>query len=302
MAENLPMIVIGLIVVVLITAGLTYYVAKAGAPGGNQTAPTITVQGEAAKTVTPDLLTIGITVVGNGSTVADSQADAASKVAALKAALSAQGVNDSDIQTVSFYTSPVYNGSCYNCYPRPIYYGGGSIPQGAPTPAPDAGAESGVSAGSAPTQAAIYPMPPPCDYNRCAVSGYQTVHSLTIKSANVNAGGTLVDAALASSGTKFDYVYFSLLDSTRISIESELQGEAAAAAKAKAQGIANGVGARLGRVVSINPQQNYPYPIYAGKGMAAPSTDTTNSSPPTEIFPSQTTMSSSITVVYELEQ
>ena len=86
----------------------------------------VNISGEATKSVMPDQLTLGITVTGNGTTVADSQSDAAAKVAAAKAALVAQGVSESDIQTSSYYTSPVYNGSCYNCYPRPIYYGSGS--------------------------------------------------------------------------------------------------------------------------------------------------------------------------------
>ncbi len=313
----MPMLVIGIIVVVLITAGLTYYIAKSGETGfqGNYTnqsgKPTITVSGEATKSVMPDQLTLGITVTGNGTTVADSQSDAAAKVAAVKAALVAQGVSESDIQTSSYYTSPVYNGSCYSCYPRPIYYGSGSGAAGAPTPAtepapaPDSGSASGGVAlpPSSVNDASIYPVPPYpyCDYNKCTAIGYQTVHMISVKTNQTSSGGKLLDAATAVNGTRFDYVYFSLQDSTRISLESELQGEAAAAAKAKAANIASGVGAKLGRIVSINPQQNYPYPVYAGQGTAAPG-EATNNTPPTEIFPSETTLYSSIVVVYELEQ
>lgn len=323
MAENMPMLVIGIIVVVLITAGLTYYIAKSGGNGipGNYTnqsgKPTITVSGEATKTVMPDQLTLGITVTGNGTTVADSQADAAAKVAAMKAALIAQGVSEGDIQTTSFYTSPVYNGSCYNCYPRPIYYAADSgAAQGAPTPAAEPAPSSSGSSGSGASgsggiavppssvnDASIYPVPPYpyCDYNKCTAIGYQTVHMISVKTNQTSSGGKLLDAATSVNGTRFDYVYFSLKDSTRISLESELQGEAAAAAKAKAVNIAGGVGAKLGKIVSINPQQNYPYPVYAGKGTASPGT-TDSSAPPTEIFPSETTLYSSIVVVYELEQ
>ncbi len=310
MAENnTPMLVVGIIVVILITAGLTYYIAKSGSPAGygnqsNLSAPTITVQGEASKTVTPDLLTVGITVQGNGSSVADSQTDAAAKVASLKAALLAAGVQESDIQTTSYYTSPAYNGSCY-CYPGPIPYDSGtgySVPAdsgpgagSAPAPAPD----NSVSSGGA----IAYPVPPRpyCD-QKCTVIGYTTVHSLTVKSTNVTSGGSIVDAALGVNGTKFDYVYFSLQDSTRIALEDELQGEAAAAAKSKAESIAQGVGAKLGKVVSINPNQYYPYPVYAQAGTAVAVPEAANASPPTQLFPSDTTLSSSITVVYELVQ
>ncbi len=318
MAENnTPMLVVGIVIVVLITAGLTYYMTRSAdmASLGNQsnlTAPTITVTGEATKTVTPDLLTVGITVTGNGSGVSDSQADAAAKVAALKAALLAAGVQESDIQTTSYYTTPAYNSTCY-CYPGPIPYAvpGTPVPAGENAPsvgsAPSAGAASSSTAGEpsiapSPTTdngAVIYPVPPYC---KCQPIGYNTIHSLTIKSTNVTNGGQLVDAALGINGTRFDYVYFSLQDQTRISLDDELQGEAAAAAKSKAQSIAAGVGATLGKVVSINPQQIYPpYPVYAnaGTGAVAPSA---NNAPPTEIFPSDTTLTSQITVVYSLEQ
>ena len=127
------------------------------------------------------------------------------------------------------------------------------------------------------------------------------MHMISVKTGDTSSGGKLLDAATAVNGTRFDYVYFSLKDSTRISLESELQGEAAAAAKAKAANIASGVGAKLGKIVSINPQQNYPYPVYAGKGVATPG-EAGAPAPPTEIFPSETTLYSSIVVVYELEQ
>ncbi|MFN7990693.1 MAG: SIMPL domain-containing protein [Candidatus Micrarchaeia archaeon] len=297
MAENNSMLlVIGVIVIVLITAGLTYFIAKSGASAGpfqngtNQTdgRPTITVRGEASKNFAPDLLTIGITVEGNGTTVSDSQKDAAAKVSKLKAALLSKGVKESEIQTSAFYTSPIYNNSCYNCYPRPIpYYG-----------------ESGTPAVEGQAIDAVYPSPMPpypyCDSSRCEPIGYKTVHSLTIKSEKTSEGGSLVDSALASDGAKFDYVYFSLKESTRIDAESALQGDAAAAAKSKAKRIADGIGAKLGKVVSINPDQYYPpYPAYAGSGMAYPESP---GSKPSEIFPSETTLSSSIVVVYELEQ
>src|SRR5262249_2158049 len=158
-------------VVILITAGLTYYIAKSGpgAAGTNQTKPTITVQGQSTRAVMPDQLSLGLSVVGNGTTVAQSQADAAAKVAALKAALIAQGVKEGDIQSSSYYTSPVYNNSCYYCSPKPIPYDYGQGASGAPAPAPS-GSDVGVSTpGAMPSQPDIAPIPPRpyCDYNQC---------------------------------------------------------------------------------------------------------------------------------------
>jgi uncharacterized protein YggE len=302
MAENSSTLVIGIIALVLITAGLTYFIAKSGetaTPIINQTnqsgmeKPTITARGEATKSVMPDLLSIGITIEGNGSTVKESQADAAAKVAKIKKALLAKGVKESDIHTNSFYTQPVYNESCKNCYSYPIY---DRVYEGAYEGDYAVGSAGSSGGAIAPD---YYPYPY-CDYDNCEVIGYKTYHSILIESDKVNEGGALVDAATSENGSRFDYVYFSLKEETRISVEEELQGAAAAAAKAKATKIAQGVGAKLGKIVSINPDQYYyPYPYYDKGGVAYPEGDV---QPPTEIFPSETTMSSSIVVVYELEQ
>ena len=349
MAENSTLLVLGVVLIVLITAGLTYYITKAGnaaIPLQNQTnatgePPTITVRGEATKTFAPDLLTIGLSVETTGSNTSDAQAKNAAEVAKLKSALLAAGVKESDIETSSYYTYPVYNESCYtDCY-YPYYgysdgYSGKAIPaggvayeasasrcigaegeamqgqngetyrcggavagEGVSTGPDDAVAVSAVGTGSAYMD--IAPTPPypyPCERN-CSITGYKTSHVLTVKTGNTNDGGKITDAALGSgSFAKIDYIYFSLKDETRVSAESELQASAASAAKAKADNIAKGLGAKLGKIVSINPDYYYPYyPAYAYDASSS-----MESKPPTEIFPSDTTMSSSITVVYELVQ
>ena len=336
MAEN-SMLVVGIVALVLLTAGLTYILTKGTSPVVpplNQTnvsgeIPTITVTGESSRTVSPDLLDIGLTISTVGSDTTDSQSKNAAETAAVKAALLAAGVNESEIQTVSYYTNPVYNESCSSCYPQPYYsygYGGGvAVPvsdaSGAPVneatiaspPAPDAAvgsaeASPGVVSGGSASSGVVspgYPMPVPpypCRYtDNCTIIGYKTVHSIEIKSAKTTEGGKYAEAALNSSNsTSVDYVYFSITQATSIRVDSELQAEAAASAKAKAGNIAKGLGASLGKIVSVNPNYYGIYPVYAyqktGMETAAPA------APPTEIFPTTTEMSSSITVVYELVQ
>ena len=326
MAEN-SMLVVGIIAIVLITAGLTYYVTKASVPAvpplPNQTnvsgnLPTITVSGEAARAVAPDEVAVGLTVGTLGTDAPDSQAKSATETAKVKAALLAAGVNESEIQTVSYYTYAVYNESCSLCYSQQ-YYGegvsGGIAVDAVPPVAPDAnqagsgaapaGAVSGEAASSGGVAYSDYypsPVPPyPCRYkDNCNITGYRTIHSIVIKSGKTTEGGKYVEAALgATNSTKVDYVYFSVKDETRIKVEAELQAEAAASAKAKAGNIAKGLGASLGKVVSVNPD-NYrvPYPAYAYEASGM----TGAAAPPTEIFPTTTQMSSYITVVYELVQ
>ncbi len=288
--EN-SILIVGIMILVLITAGLTYYITKTSTSGisvSNQTnltgqTPTITVSGEAMRTVTPDVLSIGLTIQTSGSTASDSETLNAAETAKVKAALVAAGLNESEIQTESYSTYPTYNQSCYDCYG----YSGVVVPQ--------------VADGAAQGSASAPAMPPyPCSYSKnCTIVGYQTTHSILIKSGNTAGGGKYIDAALNSSNlTTVGYVYFSLKDQTRINIESELQVEAAASAKSKAGDIARGLGLTLGKVVSVNPNYYPVYPVYAYQNSGIG----TKTAPPTEIFPTTTTMSNSVTVVYELVQ
>ena len=331
MAEN-PMLVVGIIALVLLTAGLTYYMVKAETPAVippvNQTnisgqPATITVTGEASRTVTPDTVAVGLTISSIGPDTVVSQSRNAAETGGVKAALLAAGVNESEIQTVSYYTNPVYNESCSRCYSQTYYYpqaapGGVTAPANNPAsaPVPDAGvgsASSGVaSGGDASSGVAVSPgypspVPPyPCSYaDNCTIVGYTTVHSITIQSNKPADGGKYLEAALnASNTTSVDYVYFSVSNAMGIKVDSELQAEAAAAAKTKAKNIATGLGASLGKIVSVNPNYYPIYPVYAyqngAAGTTAPSVPPV--APPTEIFPTTTQMSSSITVVYELVQ
>ncbi len=326
---NAAVLVIGVLLVVLITAGLTYYITKTSTvpvtPVQNETnetgvVPTITVRGEATRTLSPDQMVISLTIASLGADAAASQAQSATDTAAVKAALLAAGLNASEIQTSSYYTNPVYNDSCYSdCYPN--YYSGGGYGYAAD----GAVRESGVGGASLQAVAGyekspdvavstggvaytdIAPSPPyPCRYeNNCSITGYKTSHVLTVKSSKTTDGGKFIAAAVnATNDTSVDYVYFTITEETRVSVESELQASAASAAKAKAENIAQGLGARLGKIVSINPDYYYPYyPVYAyDRSSYSGGMESAPAAPPTEIFPTDTTMSNSITVVYELVQ
>ncbi len=312
MTEN-SMLVIGIIALVLITAGLTYYIVKVSTlavPPLNVSGqpPTITVTGEASRSVTPDLMTVGLTISTMGSDTAASQSKNAVEAASVKAALLASGVNESEIQTVSYNTYPVYNESCSSCYSQPYYTygtnsGGVEIPANSASPPTVSGSASGGVASSGVIVSPGYPsmVPPyPC-VNNCSIVAYETSNSIMIKNGKTGDGGKYIEAALnASNWTSVDYVYFSLSDAASISVDSELQAEAASNAKTTAESIANGLGAHLGNIVSVNPSYPFPYPVYAyqsaNSGTAAPA------APPTDIFPTTTDMSGSITVVYALVQ
>jgi len=283
--------ILAMILVVLITAGITYYVANFMVPmPGNETeAPIITVRGDASKTVMPDLLTVGITVETLGANKSEATAENSKQTSALKAALLAAGVSANEIETSSYYTYEVYNESCYRCTP---YYA--------------AKAEDGVALASAPSEGIAvpdyYPEPYPCEYDDCEIIGYKTVHSITVTSGKINDSGKIIESVMNVTNASVDYVYFSMKEETRIRVEGELQAAAALNARSKAANIATGLGSSLGRLVSVTTDGYYPYPIYAYEKSAYAGGGAYDSAPPTEIFPTDITMSSSIVAVYELNQ
>jgi uncharacterized protein YggE len=211
--------------------------------------------------------------------------------AKVKAALLAAGLDEAEIQTSSYYINSVYNTSYYYCsnykyYDYTDYVG-----------VDDAIEVGEISSSPVYNEDIYYPYP---DKSRCKIIGYKTTHVLLIKTNRTDYGEKIINAALSAvNTTQIDYIYFSLGETARINAESELQTSAAVSARTKAESIANGLGAKLGKIVSVNPDSYYPfYPTYAYNRAA----DSKDSSVPSQISPTDTTLSNSITVVYELRQ
>ncbi|NYZ61126.1 SIMPL domain-containing protein [Candidatus Micrarchaeota archaeon] len=304
-------VLLSVALIVVLVAGATYVFTSNAQPAGqNATAnlteiPKISVSGEATRTVSPDLLIMGIAVETENETASGAESANARMTAKVKSALLAAGVQESEIETASYYTYPVYNDSCYY-YPPPCR---GDI---CPMTAEEGYAGEGAYAdsGVAYTEDSmiapeIYPVPPSyrCDQQ---IIGYRATHSIMVKTSNIYNGGEIIDSiSAANASARFDYQYYSLKDETRIRYENELAGAAAQSARSKAQSIASGLGAQLGRIVDI--QTNYYYPPYYGMkdySMAEGGMAISASAEPiaTEIFPQDLTISSSIYVTFEITQ
>src|SRR4030042_3739901 len=168
MSQNNALIVIGALLLVVITAGLTYYITESSGtlpPAPNATVgdkPIITVRGEATRTLEPDLLTVSLSIESFGNDTAASQAQSAADTADVKAGLLAAGVKSDELETGSYYTYPVYNGSCYHYSP---YY--------------DYAREDVPVAVDA-----YYPESMPYPRQReCVIIGYKTVHELRVETS-----------------------------------------------------------------------------------------------------------------------
>ncbi len=300
-------VLLSVALVVVLVAGATYVFTSGAQPApGNYTnesgeAPAISVSGEATRTVAPDLLVMGIAVETEAETASGAQGLNAQMAERVKAALLAEGIREDEIETAYYSTYPVYNESCWY-YPQE-YYGDGVYPAGEEIYYEEEYAGEGVAySDGGMVEPAIYPAPP---YRKCEqeIIGYRTVHSIMVKTSSIYRGGDIIDAVSdANASARLDYQYFSLKEETRIRVENELAGEAASSAREKADSIASGLGASLGRIVDIQTDYYYPYYGYRDYAVAEASVSMPGGMVPTEIFPQDLSMSSRIYVTFEIAQ
>jgi uncharacterized protein YggE len=225
---------------------------------GSQLPNHIDVYGEAKRSVQPDLMTISFSVRTLNATAKASQEENAARMSSVKDALKGAGVKDADIETVSYDIYPEY-----------------------------------ASEWLCPGGAAF------CDdktrtYNQ-TLSGYRTIHSVSANIYNISSGGAITDLIISSGAETIDSMQFSLKDSTRNSVELALLQNASEAAKAKAENIAAGIGATLGRPLSASSGYYY-YPTYQANYNRA-SIDAA-SAQATPISPGQVDVYASVSVSY----
>ncbi len=228
----------------------------------------LSVSGSASKKVAPDLLLINIRVQTQNPLAKGSQSENAQVMAQLKSKLKSLGLKDEDIKSSSYSVMPAYD-SVYNC-PRSA---GGMMPS-------DPGYPGG------------------CKWDS-AIRGYLTIHSLEVSVKDLTKGGDIIDMASTAgvNQTFVDSIYFTLAQTTRNQIQSELLRDASAMAKSKAQNLASGLGVSVGKVLSASESYNSPTPYaYYSRGLMAESASAP--SVPTSVSGGEIEVSASVSVGY----
>jgi uncharacterized protein len=217
----------------------------------------ISVSATASEKVSPDLLVIQLHVQTDAKTAKQAVQDNAAVTADLLASLKALGLSDQDIQTTSYSVDQVTETN-YTCDPR------------------------GYN----------------CVYNY-RVTGYKVTNSISLQVKDLAKGGDVIDAS-SSAGTNqtfIDSVGFTLQDETRRTLEKGLLRNAAAEAKAKAQNMAEGSGASLGKLLSVSQSSSYyPQPLYRDYAMVAEA----GSAPKTELSAGQVEVSVTVGASYQI--
>ncbi|MGV8177057.1 MAG: SIMPL domain-containing protein [Candidatus Bilamarchaeaceae archaeon] len=267
--------IILLIVVLALVGGVAYLVGTTAKNGLNNFGNislvqpqehNIYVSGEALRNVAPDQLTVSYTIETEESTAKLSQDANSERSNAVLAALKAKGINAEDIQTTNYdlYVDEVSRWVC-----------------------PD-----GVQK---------------CDdsekvYKR-TVLGYKTVHTVSARTENVDLGGDMIDTVVKSGATRVNSIVFSLRDATKAKLEQELLREAGMNAKVKAQKIADGIGATLGKASSASA--GYMYTPTSGNDYRYNAKMVEDAAMPqaagTSVSGGQLTVSTSVSVTYQIQ-
>ena len=144
------------------------------------------------------------------------------------------GVDDKDIQTTSYYLTPIYD------YPKVLL------------PARDIGS------------GAIYPSY--IDQGR-VFSGYSLDQQIAVKIRNFDNINAILDKVTSSGATNVSDLQFSIDNPEKIN--SEARAQAIAKAKEKLNNIVRESGLNVGKLVNVSEGYNYPQPMYGLGGAVA---------------------------------
>ena len=231
----------------------------------------ITVSGTGEVTAVPDIATISFGVTAQGRTVKEAQGKATETNNAAVKYLRGEGVAEKDIKT-----------DYYSAYPRYEWQEDGPVPLGAP---------SDVSSGATVAYPDYYPRP-----GNQVLVGYEVQQRISVKVRDTEKAGDIL-AGLGGTGvTDLSGPNFEIDDPQEL--QREARQKAIDDARTEAKALAKDLGVRLVRIVSFSEGGNYP--MYF-KGVAETDAMGGGGVPPSpELPPGENTITSSVTIVYEI--
>ncbi len=148
-------------------------------------------------------------------------------------------------------------------------------------------------------QTQSYNIYPEYNYDTGIIKGYRATHSLRVevpanKSARI---GSVVDAGL-DAGAGIGYINFELSQENQNKYKAEAMKLAAQDASSKAQGVAQGLGKRLGSLVSVSIDSYDYIPWLARDFSAVPAAEAKQAA--TGIVPSEQEISARVTAVFRI--
>ena len=138
--------------------------------------------------------------------------------------------------------------------------------------------------------------------NKQELVGYRTSNVLKITTKDFDKVGAIVDSSVDAGATTIQSINFELSQDKQNEVKTQAISKATEDAKVKAEATAQGLNAKLGKVktVTIQDYNYYPFPIYASAddGAALDVKEVAR----TAIQPSSLDVSSTVNVVFEIDQ
>ncbi len=237
--------------------------AKSMDNGPKDVQNTITVTGHGEVTAVPDLATIYFTVESSKDTQKAAGEEVNGKVKNILAFLKDNDIADKDIKTDAYNSYPKYSQQ----RPCPVYYG-------------------------APVDVA------PCEVGESKIIGYTVSQSITVKIRKIDDSlSTVIDGINKFGVTNMNGPSMTIDKQDDLKVEA--RKKAIDEAKKKAKVLAKDLGVRLGDVTSFS-ENGGGYPMYFAKSEVM--MDSAAGSAPTPELPKgENTISSDITIVYEIK-
>lgn len=131
--------------------------------------------------------------------------------------------------------------------------------------------------------------------NKMVDKGYEVNHILKVTTKNLDKVGNIVDAAVNAGATGVDSVSFGLTDEKQKETSKQALELASKEAGSKAEGIASGLGVKLGKLLTVS-ESNYNYIPFVRDVMYEKAAGT----PAPEILPQTLEVTGTVSLVYEI--
>jgi uncharacterized protein YggE len=235
----------------------------------------IVVSGHGEINVKPDTTKFTISVTETGRDIKSSQDAATNKINAAIVILKQNGVLDKNIKTLNFNTYPKYSSRTSSCATEKVSV----VKSKATSTAVKTPVVKGVASSTktvlgitsvASVNSSVGSVIPPCVDKTTEIVGYETNQSIEVKitdiSKNPDLAGTLVTMVGNVGVTVGELTNFvDNMDKAK----QTARDQAIQKAKIQAQGIAQALGIKLGKITSFSENSNggYPYPMMMSSKM-----------------------------------
>lgn len=257
---------LGMLALFLLLASVSELKSYSYIGEGIQPSNTITVNGTGMVVAVPDTATFTYTVSDTGADVATAQGKATTASNAIISYLEGAGVASTDIQTTDYEVNPQYQYQQASCPIMPL------------------------ASGSSGAEPAIY-----CPPGKQTITGYEVSQTESVKVTDTSKAGTLLAGVGTRGVSNVSGLSFTVADQD--ALNDQARGKAITDAETQAKALASELGVSLGPITGFNENEggSIPEPMYA---MA--SGGSTNASVAPQIATGQNTITSNVSVTYEI--